>query len=307
MYEQNDEIQKLREEILRLKDERCALILSHCYQRPEIQDIADYVGDSLELSRTAAKTDKKVIVFCGVHFMAESAAILSPDKTVLIPDVTAGCPMADMVTREALIAKKKEMQDVTVVTYVNSSAEVKAESDICCTSANVVKVVESVPKERKILFVPDRNLGSYASLKADRDIELWDGYCYVHDNLTAEDVKAAKKKHPDAKLLVHPECNPEVIEMADCVASTSGMLRFAKESSASEFLIATEEGILHQFRKQNPDKKFYIVHEKLLCVDMKKINLHKLKKCLEDLQPRVQVSEEIRKKALLSLERMIRS
>ncbi|MCL0049726.1 quinolinate synthase NadA, partial [Peptococcaceae bacterium] len=214
MYKQNDEIQKLREEILRLKDERCALILSHYYQQPEIQDIADYVGDSLELSRTAAKTNKKVIVFCGVHFMAESAAILSPDKTVLIPDVTAGCPMADMVTREALIAKKKEMQDVTVVTYVNSSAEVKAESDICCTSANVVEVVENVPKERKILFVPDRNLGSYASLKADRDIELWNGYCYVHDNLTAEDVKAAKKKHPDAKFLVHPECRPEVIEMA---------------------------------------------------------------------------------------------
>jgi len=305
MCHQNDEVQSIKEEILKLKDDRCALILAHYYQRPEIQDIADYVGDSLELSRTAAKTDKEVIVFCGVHFMAESAAILSPDKTVLIPDVTAGCPMADMVKKEVLIAKKKEMRDATVVTYVNSSAEVKAESDICCTSANAVKIVKSIPEGRNILFVPDRNLGSYASLMAERKMDLWKGCCYVHDDLTSEDVKAAKKKYPKAKLLVHPECSPEVIEMADCVSSTSGMLKFAKESSEREFLVATEEGLLYQLRKQNPNKKFYIVHEKLLCVNMKKITLHKLKKCLINMQPCVQVSEDIRKKALLSLERML--
>lgn len=302
----NTKTQQLRAEIEHLKQKRQAVILAHYYQLPEIQDIADYVGDSLELARKAASTEAKVIVFCGVHFMAESAAILSPDKIVLLPDAGAGCPMADMVTPEALRAKKRTMPGAVVVTYVNSSAEVKAESDICCTSANVVKVIQAIPPDQEILFIPDRNLGDYAATQTGRKLVSWAGYCYVHDQLSPADVRQAKARYPKAKVLVHPECNPAVIAMADYVSSTSGILRFAKESVATEFLIGTEGGILHQLSKQNPTKKFYIIHEKLACKDMQATTLLKLKECLTIMQPQITVPPDIRKRALNSLERMLK-
>ncbi|MGB9803689.1 quinolinate synthase NadA [Desulfofundulus sp.] len=300
-----DKIRYLSEEIKRLKKQRRAVILSHVYQRPEVQEIADFVGDSLELSRQAAKTDAEVIVFCGVHFMAESAAILSPDKIVLLPEIKAGCPMADMVTVEVLREKKKEIPGVVVVCYVNTSAAVKAESDVCCTSANAVKIVSSLPEDRPVLFIPDQNLGQYVARQTGREIHLWKGYCNTHDKLFAEDVLAAREAHPNALVLVHPECRPEVIDLADVVASTTGMIRFARESDASEFIICTETGILHQFRKQCPDKEFYQASDKLICPDMKATTLEKVHRALVTLEPRVTVPPEIREKALRSLERML--
>ncbi len=301
----DDNVRQLWDDINKLKQKRKAIILAHYYQKPEIQEIADFVGDSLELSRTAAKTDAEVIVFCGVHFMAESAAILSPEKTVLLPVAEAGCDMADMVTAQALREKKKEMPNAVVVTYVNSSADVKAESDICCTSANVVKIIQSIPPEKDILFVPDRNLGIYAARQAQREVTVWEGYCPVHNDITVEDLLAAKNKYPNAVVLMHPECRPEVSELADYVSSTSGILRYAKESNAQEFIIGTEEGILHQLQKQNPDKKFYLLSSKLLCKDMKLTTLPLLKQALETMSPRVTVPQEVREKALVSLERML--
>ncbi len=298
-------VKQLWEDIKKLKEHRRAVILAHYYQKPEIQEAADFVGDSLELSRAAAQTDAEVIVFCGVHFMAESAAILSPDKTVLLPAAEAGCAMADMVTAEALRQKKKEIPNCVVVTYVNSSAEVKAESDICCTSANVVKIIQSIPKGKNILFVPDCNLGSYAAEQAQREVIVWEGCCPIHNDVTAEDVLAAKSKHPNAPVLMHPECRPEVSAVADYVASTSGILRFARESDAQEFIIGTEEGILHQLKKQNPDKKFYLLHNKLVCQDMKLTTLPRLKQALETMTPRVTVPKAVRERALTCLERML--
>ncbi|MTI82162.1 MAG: quinolinate synthase NadA [Firmicutes bacterium] len=302
----DDNVKKLWEEIKELKQERNAVILAHYYQKPEVQEVADLVGDSLELARRAAETDADVIVFCGVHFMAESAAILSPDKTVILPVEEAGCAMADMVTAELLQDKKKELPNAVVVTYVNSSAAVKAESDICCTSANVVKIIKSIPEDKDILFVPDRNLGAYAARKTNRKIELWAGHCPVHHELTVEDVTKAREMHPQAKLLVHPECPPEIIELADYVSSTSGLLRYARESSVEEFIIGTEEGILHQLAKENPGKHFYILHkEKLICPDMKYITLPKLKESLEKMEPQVTVPQDTREKALNCLQRML--
>lgn len=291
--------------INRLRRERRAVILSHYYQRPEVQDIADFVGDSLELSRQAAGTDAAVIVFCGVHFMAESASILSPDKIVLLPELDAGCPMADMVTAEALRRWKRELPGYEVVAYVNTSAEVKAESDICCTSANVVKVIESIPRERGILFVPDRNLGLYAARMTGREIELWPGYCCVHERITPEDIRQARAAHPQARVLAHPECRPEVLELADAVASTSGMLRFAARSADREFIIATEEGLLHQLRRQCPGKEFYPAAERLVCNSMKMTTLEKVAWALETLEPRVDVPDDVRRRALNALERML--
>ncbi|MBM7856036.1 quinolinate synthase [Desulfohalotomaculum tongense] len=300
------QVHQMWEDIKQLKKERNAVILAHYYQRPEVQEIADYVGDSLELSRQAANTNADVIVFCGVHFMAESAAILSPDKTVILPVEKAGCAMADMVTAESLRAKKKEMPGAVVVTYVNSSAEVKAESDICCTSANAVKIIQSIPEDREILFVPDRNLGRYAAKQANREVVVWAGQCPVHDEITIEDVVKAKEQHPGAKLIVHPECPPEVADLADFVSSTSGLLRFARESEHREFIVGTEEGILHQLVKENPHKKFYILHQrKMVCPDMKYTTLPKLKESLENMNPQVSVPEGIRAKALKCLERML--
>jgi quinolinate synthase len=300
-----EKVRYLSEEIKRLKKERRAVILSHVYQRPEVQEIADFVGDSLGLAQQAAKTDAEVIVFCGVHFMAESAAILSPDKIVLLPEIKAGCPMADMVTVEALRERKKEIPGVIVVCYVNTSAAVKAESDVCCTSANAVKVVSSLPEDRPVLFIPDKNLGQYVARQTGRKIHLWEGYCNTHDRLFAEDVLAAREAHPEALVLVHPECHPEVIDLADAVASTTGMIRFARESSAREFIIGTETGILHQFRKQCPDKEFYLASDKLICPNMKATTLEKVHRALVTLEPRVTVPPEIREKALRSLERML--
>jgi len=296
---------ELANEIRELKKKRNAVILAHLYQRPEIQDVADFIGDSLGLSQEAAKTDADVIVFCGVHFMAETAAILSPDKTVLLPEVNAGCPMADMVTAEALRARKKEYPDAVVVCYVNSSAEVKAESDICCTSANAVKVVRSIPADKRILFVPDRNLGHYVGIKSGREIIYWEGYCNTHDKLTAEDVQKAKEAHPQAVVMVHPECRPEVVALADQVFSTSGMIRFARESDAEEYIVGTEMGILHQLNKQCPGKKFYLASSKMICPNMKATTLPKVKWALEEMQPRITVPEAIRLKALGAVERMI--
>lgn len=292
-------------EIADLKKKYNAVILAHLYQRPEVQDVADFVGDSLGLSQEAAKTDAEVIVFCGVHFMAETAAILSPDKTVLLPEINAGCPMADMVTAEALRAKKKQHPDAVVVCYVNSSAEVKAESDICCTSANAVKIVRSVPADKRILFVPDRNLGHYVGVKSGREIIYWEGYCNTHDKLTVEEVLRVKEEHPQAVVMVHPECRPEAVALADQVFSTSGMIKFAREDNAREYIIGTEAGILHQLHQECPDKQFYMASKKLICPNMKSTTLEKVKWALEEMQPRIMVPDAIREKALGAVKRMI--
>lgn len=299
------EIKQLTDQIARLKKERNAIILSHVYQRPEVQEAADFVGDSLELSRRAAGTGADVIVFCGVHFMAESAAILSPLKTVLLPEEDAGCPMADMVTAEALRAKKAETPGAITVCYVNTSAEVKAECDIACTSANAVQVVASLPKDRPVIFVPDQNLGAYVTSRTGRAMMLWEGYCNTHHRLTAAEVGAVKEEHPGALLLVHPECRPEVVAMADHVASTTGMLRYAGENPAMEYIVATETGILHQFGKRYPDKNFYPASNKLVCPNMKATTLDKVLTALQTLKPRVTVPEDIRVRALQCLERML--
>lgn len=297
--------EQLIQEITQLKQERNAIILSHVYQRPEVQDIADFVGDSLELSRKAAGTDADVIVFCGVHFMAESAAILSPQKTVLLPEEFAGCPMADMVTGEALKARKAEIPGVVTVCYVNTTAEVKAQCDIACTSANAVKVVASLPPDRPILFVPDQNLGRYVESQTGREMILWEGCCPLHDQLTVAEVEQARLEHPEALLLAHPECRTEVLALADHVASTTGMLRYAKNCQATEYIIATETGILHPFVKQCPDKKFYPASANLICPDMKATTLDKVLRSLQTLTPRVTVPEEIRVPALQCLDRML--
>ncbi|WP_153726645.1 quinolinate synthase NadA [Heliorestis convoluta] len=291
--------------IQKLKKERNAVILAHLYQRPEIQDIADFVGDSLQLSQMAAQTDADVIVFCGVHFMAESAAILSPQKIVLLPEEEAGCPMADMVTASELQRRKAEMGDVLVVAYVNTSAAVKAESDICCTSSNAVKVVATLPQDKPLLFIPDRNLGDWVSQKTGREMTMWQGYCNTHDRLTVEDVIKAKEKYPEASFIAHPECQPDVVAMADFVASTTGLINYAVQSEAQSFIIGTEEGILHQLRKKAPNKNFYLASPKLICPNMKLTSLEKVLWSLEEMEPRITVDPDVREKALSSLERML--
>jgi quinolinate synthase len=281
-----------------------AIILAHNYQPPEIQDIADLCGDSLELSIKAAKTSADIIVFCGVHFMAETASILCPDKTVLLPNPDAGCPMADMVDPAALTARKKALGNIPVVTYVNSSAAVKAVSDICCTSANVIDVVNALTAD-EVLMTPDRNLAQYAAGHTDKKIHLWDGYCPFHNNLTPEDVAAARQNHPDALFMAHPECPPEVLALADTIQSTSGMIRYAKNSPHREFIIGTEVGLLYPISKANPDKQFFPASEKMLCKDMKKIGLEDIKTSLETLSGEVSVPEHIRKQALGAVQKMI--
>jgi len=297
--------QGLAERILELKSKRRAVILAHLYQRPEIQDLADYVGDSLGLSRRAAESDAEVIVFCGVEFMAESAAILSPSRKVLLPEPRAGCPMAEMVDPDDLRARKAQLPGVPVVCYVNSSAAAKAESDICCTSRNAVDVVNSLGADR-VLFVPDRNLGHYVGTQTKAEVILWDGYCSSHDAIRASEVRRTREEHPQAVILVHPECRPEVVALADHVLSTSGMLRVAKESADDEFIICTEQGILYQLTRQNPAKRFYLPsHTKQYCANMKKTTLDKLASALETLEPVITVPEPIRVRAALSLERML--
>ncbi len=299
-----DLFQTLATEIKVLKQEHKAIILAHYYQRPEVQDIADFVGDSLQLSQQAANTDAEVIVFCGVHFMAESAAILSPDKVVILPEQNAGCPMADMVDAEGLRAYKKRVPGVQVVCYVNSSAEVKAESDICCTSSNAVKVVQSL-KGNDILFIPDENLGRYAAKILGRSLQLWPGYCKTHHRLTKEDILVAKKEHPLAKTIVHPECREEICQEADYVGSTAGLIGYAKNSEAQEFIVGTESGILHRLHQVCPEKKFYLASERLVCPNMKLTTLAKVRDGLRTLSPRVTVKEEIRVRAKATLERML--
>ena len=294
----------LAERILKLKQERNAVFLVHNYQLGEVQDIADFVGDSLELSQNAAKTKADVVVFCGVHFMAETAAILCPDMTVLLPDPHAGCPMADMITAEQLRQRKKELPNASVVCYVNSPAEVKAESDICCTSANAVKVVESVEND-EILFVPDQYLGHYASTKTNKKIHLWPGYCPTHARIRDQDIVRLRQEYPQAKVVVHPECRPEVIALADEVASTGGMIRYAQREDVSEMIVGTELGIIHRLRKENPGKKFIPVSEQAVCPNMKLITLEKVLWSLEEMAPEVKVPEAIRLKAKAAVDKML--
>lgn len=296
--------QGLCAKILQLKEERDAVILAHNYQRADVQDIADYIGDSLELARAAASTAGKVIIFCGVDFMAETAAILSPEKTVVLPAADACCPMAEMITGGELRLVKSRYPGAAVVCYVNSSAEVKALSDICCTSSNAVAVVRSL-REKQVIFVPDRNLARYAARFTDKEIIPWEGFCIVHDRLTTEDVRAARSRHPGAVLLVHPECRPEVIDAADFVASTSGMIRQVRDSAHREFIIGTETGILHRLKKDAPDKTCFPLSEAMVCTNMKKTTLPMVVDALERLSPRIVVPEETALPARRAIDRML--
>jgi quinolinate synthase len=294
----------MKEKIKQLLKEQNAIMLAHNYQPPEIQDLADLCGDSLELSIKAAHTDADVILFCGVHFMAETASILSPDKTVLLPVKDAGCPMADMVTPGQLKAELDKLPPMPVVTYVNSSASVKALSTICCTSANAIDVVNSL-KETEIMMVPDKNLAMYTALHTPKKIHLWEGYCPVHEGLTAQACLAAKDKYPDAVFMAHPECRPEVLELADMITSTSGMIRYARESENKAFIIGSEVGLIYALQKANPNKNFYPASAVMECEDMKKITLEDIAKSLELLQGEVKVPESIRRPALKAVQRMI--
>ncbi|NOZ69223.1 MAG: quinolinate synthase [Deferribacteres bacterium] len=318
----------LREKILNLKEKKKAIILAHNYQREEVQDIADYTGDSLELSRTAASVECEVIVFCGVNFMAESASILSPEKTVILPEITACCPMADMITTSGarnikthfpgfeytggytypaeftLGEIKKLHPGVPVVTYVNTTADVKAESDICCTSANGVKIVESLDTE-KVICVPDKNLSAWIAKNTEKEVIAWDGFCHVHERVSAVDVDRARQRYPGALLIAHPECRMEVLEKADHVTSTSGMLRFAKSSDAREFIIGTETGLLYKLGKDNPEKKFYPLRKDMVCPNMKKTSLQSVLNALETMTYKIKVPEEVRIPAKKALDRML--
>lgn len=298
-------MQSIEERIQELKRERGAIIIAHNYQPDEVQAIADFTGDSLELSRKAAELDEEVIVFCGVHFMAETAAILSPEKTILLPDRFAGCPMADMITADQLRARKAEHPDAVVICYVNSSAAVKAECDLCCTSSNAKKIVGSVPTGREIIFVPDTHLGHYVQQELGREMIIWDGYCPTHARIRDIDIKRELADHPNAKVMAHPECPLPIRDLADYLFSTGQMCTHARESDEKEFIVATEMGLLYRLRNENPDKKFYSVSDRALCPNMKKIDLEKILWSLEDMRHRITVPEEIADKARLSIERML--
>ena len=296
---------RLIEEILHLKKEINAIILAHNYQLGEIQDIADFVGDSLELSQKAAQTGASVIVFCGVHFMAETASILCPDKRVLLPDLHAGCPMANMVTAEGLRGKKEECPEATVVCYVNSTAEVKAESDVCCTSSNAVKIVSNLQEEQRILFVPDQYLGYFVSSITGREMILWPGFCPTHARIRSQDIIRLKMEYPQAKVVVHPECKPEVTALADDVLSTGGICRFAHDTAAVDIIVGTEIGILHRLRKENPDKRFIHASEQAVCPRMKLITLESVLWSLQEMAPEIKVPQEIRLRAKSAVDRML--
>jgi len=298
------DVKKQQDEILQIKDRKNAIILAHNYQRPEIQDIADLTGDSLELARAAAAMEGDIIVFCGVDFMAETAAILAPEKTVLLPASDACCPMAGMVTAEELRFARSCHPDAAVVCYVNTTAEVKAESDICCTSANAVKVVNSVPEDT-VIFVPDRNLGRYVARFSKKTILPWEGFCLVHDRYTPSDVISARKSHPGAEVIVHPECRPDVIDCSDHVASTSGMVDQVRSSDKTEFIIGTEIGIMHRLRKECPGKQCYPLSGNAVCVNMKKTTLSHVLDSLTSVKPRVTVPEDISDRARIAIERML--
>lgn len=287
-----------------LKKKHNAVLIAHNYQIGEVQDVADFVGDSLELSQKAAQIEADIIVFCGVHFMAETAAILSPEKTVLLPEKDAGCPMADMITASDMREWKKRYPGRKIVCYVNTTAEVKAEGDICCTSSNAVEVVESLDGD-EILFVPDKNLAAYVARHTNKKIIPWDGYCYVHNNIHVKDIEEKRRLHPDAEVWVHPESRPEVIDIADKVFSTGKMVKEAGETKKNKIILGTEAGMTYRLKKENPDKEFYPAKDLSFCFNMKKIDLNKVLKSLEDLKYKVEVPSEIRKKALGSIEKMI--
>ncbi|MBN1625470.1 MAG: quinolinate synthase NadA [Deltaproteobacteria bacterium] len=305
MNDNNRDIEALSKKVRKLLKDKNAILLAHNYQIPEVQDVADICGDSLELSIKASKTEADIIVFCGVHFMAETAAILSPDKTVLLPVVSAGCPMADMITARQLQKKKSEMPDAVIVSYVNTTAEVKAESDMCCTSANAVSVARSIDREKRIYMTPDRNLAQYTLKTSGRNITWWNGYCPIHNNLTAGQVKKVKAENPGALLLAHPECPPEVLDLADEVKSTSGMLSFVKNSEKTEFIIGTETGIIHPLKKANPGKRFIPADPAMICVDMKKTRLEDIIISIQEMRHVIKVPEEIRVRAKTAVERML--
>lgn len=295
----------LVEKIDKLKKERGAIILVHNYQLPEVQDIADFRGDSLELSHIAAKSDSKLIVFCGVHFMAETASILCPDKKVIMPDIKSGCPMANMITAEDLRELQSRHPKAVTVGYVNTSAEVKAELDICCTSTNAVEVVNKLKDAEEIIFVPDKYLADYVSKKTGRFLISWDGYCPTHVKILPEDIIKAVRKHPKAKVIVHPECTPDVIALADEALSTGKMCKHAKASSDKEFIIGTEVGIVYRLSQDNPDKKFYPATDLAVCPNMKRTTQEKVLWALEELKDEVRVSDDIRKRAKKSIDKML--
>lgn len=298
-------IEGLNKKIAKLKKERNAVIIVHNYQRDEIQDIADISGDSLALSKAAVRTDADVIVFCGVYFMAETAAILNSNKTVLLPVLEAGCPLADMVNTEKLFAKRREYPDAAVVCYVNSSAAVKAQSDICCTSSNAIQVVKALSNKR-VIFIPDKNLGRYVQSQVpDKEIILWEGFCPTHIRLQEQDIVEAQRHHPEAEFIAHPECQPQVLALADHICSTGGMFTYVKVSKAEEFIIGTEIGMLYKLKKENPDKKFYMPTQHLVCPSMKLTTLGWVAHSLEANEHVVTVPQEIAKKALKSIKRML--
>ena len=294
-----------RGELRALAEARRAVILAHNYQRPEMQDAADFVGDSLELARKAAATDADVILFAGVHFMAETAKILSPTKTVLMPDRTAGCPMADMVTAERLRALKAEHPGAVVVAYVNSSAEVKAETDVCCTSANAVEIVGRIPADREIIFVPDQHLGDWVRRQTGRDMTLWPGYCPTHALILPQDIEARRREHPGAKVMAHPECSRAVVDLADVVTSTSGMLRYPEGDDARSYIVATEVGLLTGLRKRYPDRTFVAASDLAVCANMKLGTLEGAIAALRDMSGEVVVPPETAARALRAVERMV--
>lgn len=295
----------LEEKIQELKKKRNAVILAHNYQLPEVQDIADFRGDSLELSRIAAKTEAKVIVFCGVHFMAETASILSPDKKVIVPDLHAGCPMANMLTAEQLKKLKKEHPQALVIGYVNTSADVKAELDVCCTSTNAIAVVNAFKERKEIIFVPDKYLADYVSKQTGRKLISWNGFCPTHVKILPEDIRRERKFHPFAKVMVHPECLPQVVAMADAVLSTSQMGKFAKASEAKEFIVGTEVGLIYRLKKDNPGKEFYPASEAAICPNMKRTTQEKVLWALEEMEHEVRVPDEIRRRSRKAIDKML--
>jgi quinolinate synthase len=298
--------EKLKGEIRGLLDDRKAVLLAHNYQRDEIQEIADHTGDSLGLSQVAADSDAEVIVFAGVHFMAESAAILAPDRTVLLPNRDAGCPMADMITPKGVADLKEKYPGGTVMAYVNTSAAVKAVSDICCTSGNAVNVARSLPPDADpLIMIPDQNLARYIADRVDREVVWHDGYCPIHHQYTAQDVLEVKEEHPNAVFAAHPECRPEVLALADHITSTSGMYTFARESDAKEIIIGTELGVLYRMRKESPDKTFIPLSENMICPNMKVTRLEDIRDSLVNLEPVVTVEEDIRIRAKRALDRML--
>ncbi len=292
-------------EIKRMKEARGAVIVAHSYQIGEVQDIADVVGDSFALARYCATSPEQTIVFCGVHFMAESAKVLSPEKMVLLPELHAGCPMADMVTAEALRARKAELPGVKVICYINTTAEVKAECDMCCTSSNAVQVIRSMP-EKDLLFVPDKNLGSWVAAQVpEKNIILWDGYCLTHHRIRREEVLKMRELHPDAVMLVHPECQPDIVALADFVGSTKQIIDYARTSDASKFIIGTEMGVMHQLHQENPGKTFWLMSQGLVCPNMKKTTLQSVYECLRDGKHLIEVEESVRVRAKVCLDNML--